>query len=136
MKSIANNQLTLLAAFSYGNGGANLVTAAELDRLYDYADDKAIHRIFNRHSDEFTTQMTGWSRATTPGGMQRCTGVFPARRSSDRYVCRTAKAKEFRRWVLDVLDSRKYIHISSTGEAPVQMKNYALSAGCGETRFR
>ncbi|CQI98054.1 phage antirepressor [Yersinia frederiksenii] len=108
MKSIANNQLTFHSTtFSYMEmAGQIWLTAAEVGQALDYADDKAIHRIFNRHSDEFTTQMTGVVRATTPGGMQDVR-VFSLRGAHlIGMFARTAKAKEFRRWVLDVLDSQ------------------------------
>ncbi|HHU4999577.1 TPA: P22AR C-terminal domain-containing protein [Yersinia enterocolitica] len=108
MKSIANNQLTFHSTtFSYMEmAGQIWLTAAEVGQALEYADDKAIHRIFNRHSDEFTTQMTGVVRATTPGGMQDVR-VFSLRGAHlIGMFARTAKAKEFRRWVLDVLDSQ------------------------------
>ncbi len=108
MKSIANNQLTFHSTtFSYMEmAGQIWLTAAEVGQALDYADDKAIHRIFNRHSDEFTTQMTGVVRATTPGGMQDVR-VFSLRGAHlIGMFARTAKAKEFRRWILDVLDSQ------------------------------
>ena len=108
MKSIANNQLTFHSTtFSYMEmAGQIWLTAAEVGQALDYADDKAIHRIFNRHSDEFTTQMTGVVRATTPGGMQDVR-VFSLRGAHlIGMFARTTKAKEFRRWVLDVLDSQ------------------------------
>ncbi|CNF26814.1 BRO family%2C N-terminal domain [Yersinia nurmii] len=106
MKSIANNQLTFHSTtFSYMEiAGQIWLTAAEVGQALEYADDKAIHRIFNRHSDEFTTQMTGVVRATTPGGMQDVR-VFSLRGAHlIGMFARTAKAKEFRRWVLDILD--------------------------------
>ncbi|EPM2755275.1 TPA: P22AR C-terminal domain-containing protein [Yersinia enterocolitica] len=108
MKSIANNQLTFHSTtFSYMEmAGQIWLTAAEVGQALEYADDKAIHRIFNRHSDEFTTQMTGVVRATTPGGMQDVR-VFSLRGAHlIGMFARTAKDKEFRRWVLDVLDSQ------------------------------
>ncbi len=108
MKSIANNQLTFHSTtFSYMEmAGQIWLTAAEVGQALEYADDKAIHRIFNRHSDEFTTQMAGVVRVTTPGGMQDVR-VFSLRGAHlIGMFARTAKAKEFRCWVLDVLDSQ------------------------------
>ncbi|WP_447867529.1 BRO-N domain-containing protein [Rahnella bonaserana] len=106
MKSIANNQLQFHNTnFSYMEmAGQKWLTAAEVGQALEYADDKAIHRIFNRHSDEFTQQMTGVVKMTTPGGMQDMR-VFSLRGAHlVAMFARTTKAKEFRRWVLDILD--------------------------------
>lgn len=106
MKSIANNQLQFHNTnFAYMEmAGQKWLTAAEVGQALEYADDKAIHRIFNRHADEFTQQMTGVVKVTTPGGMQDMR-VFSLRGAHlIGMFARTPKAKEFRRWVLDILD--------------------------------
>jgi prophage antirepressor-like protein len=106
MKSIANNQLQFHNTnFAYMEmAGQKWLTAAEVGQALEYADDKAIHRIFNRHADEFTQQMTGVVKVTTPGGRQDMR-VFSLRGAHlIGMFARTPKAKEFRRWVLDILD--------------------------------
>lgn len=106
MKSISNNHLQFHNTnFCYMEmAGQKWLTAAEVGQALEYADDKAIHRIFNRHSDEFTQQMTGVVKMTTPGGMQDMR-VFSLRGAHlIGMFARTPKAKEFRRWVLDILD--------------------------------
>ncbi|SUW64323.1 BRO family, N-terminal domain [Buttiauxella agrestis] len=106
MKSITNNSLEFQNTnFAYMEmGGQTWLLAAEVGQALGYADDKAIHRIFNRHADEFTQQMTGVVKVTTPGGMQDAR-MFSLRSAHliDMFA-RTPKAKEFRRWVLDILD--------------------------------
>lgn len=106
MNIVHNNELTFQNInFSYMEmAGQIWLTASEVGQALEYADDKAIHRIFNRHADEFTSQMTGVVKVTTPGGMQDMR-VFSLRGAHlIGMFARTPKAKEFRRWVLDVLD--------------------------------
>ncbi|WP_455547156.1 P22AR C-terminal domain-containing protein [Dryocola clanedunensis] len=106
MKSIANNKLQFQkTSFSHMEmAGQTWLLAADVGRALGYADDKAIHRIYNRRSDEFTQQMTGVVKVTTPGGIQEAR-VFSLRGSHlIGMFARTDVAKEFRRWVLDILD--------------------------------
>ena len=46
------------------------LTATEVGLALEYADDKAVQRIYSRHSDEFTDMMTRVVKVTTPRGMQ------------------------------------------------------------------
>ncbi|WP_247753596.1 BRO-N domain-containing protein [Citrobacter freundii] len=131
MNIVHNNELTFQNInFSYMEmAGQIWLTASEVGQALEYADDKAIHRIFNRHADEFTSQMTGVVKVTTPGGMQDMR-VFSLRGAHlIGMFARTPKAKEFRRWVLDVLD-REVI----AGNAPVkfdfQMYVHNANAAC------
>lgn len=106
MNIVHNNELTFQNInFAYMEmAGQIWLTASEVGQALEYADDKAIHRIFNRHADEFTSQMTGVVKVTTPGGMQDMR-VFSLRGAHlIGMFARTPKAKEFRRWVLDILD--------------------------------
>ncbi|MBP0629767.1 Bro-N domain-containing protein [Cupriavidus sp. AcVe19-1a] len=73
-----------------------------------YADDaKAVQKLFDRNSDEFTAEMTQVVELDTAGGRQ------PVRIFSPRgcyllgMLARTERAKAFRRWVLDVLEGRQ-----------------------------
>lgn len=79
-------------------------TASQIGYALQYADDKAVQRIYSRHSDEFTDQMTRVVKVTTPCGEQ-LTRVFSLRGAHlIAMFARTPVAKEFRRWVLDILD--------------------------------
>lgn len=90
-------------------GGQVWLTAAEVGQALEYADDKAVQRIYSRHADEFTAQMTGVVKLTTPSGKQD-SRVFSLRGAHlVAMFARTPKAKEFRRWVLDILD-REVVH--------------------------
>lgn len=90
-------------------GGQVWLTAAEVGQALEYADDKAVQRIYSSHADEFTAQMTGVVKLTTPSGKQE-SRVFSLRGAHlVAMFARTPKAKEFRRWVLDILD-REVVH--------------------------
>ena len=63
-----------------------------------------ISRIYNKHADEFAPSMTRLVRVKTNGGYQNVR-VFSLRGAHLLAMfARTPVAKEFRRWVLDVLD--------------------------------
>jgi prophage antirepressor-like protein len=80
------------------------LTASQIGYALQYADDKAVQRIYSRHSDEFTDKMTRVVNLTTPSGTQ-ATRVFSLRGAHLLAMfARTQVAKEFRRWVLDILD--------------------------------
>ncbi|EPF0315176.1 P22AR C-terminal domain-containing protein [Enterobacter chuandaensis] len=106
MNSVHNNELTFHNTnFSYMEmAGQIWLTASEVGQALSYADDKAVQRIYTRHADEFTEKMTGVVKLTTPSGMQD-SRVFSLRGAHlIAMFARTPKAKEFRRWVLDILD--------------------------------
>lgn len=80
------------------------LTASQIGYALKYADDKAVQRIYSRHLDEFTEYMTKVVNVTTPGGTQQ-TRVFSLRGAHlIAMFARTPVAKEFRRWILDILD--------------------------------
>lgn len=106
MNSVQNKELTFHnTSFAYMEMGGHIwLTAAEVGQALEYADDKAVQRIYSRHADEFTQQMTGVVKLTTPSGKQE-SRVFSLRGAHlVAMFARTPKAKEFRRWVLDILD--------------------------------
>lgn len=80
------------------------LTSSQIGYALEYADDKAVQRIYSRHADEFTDQMTRVVKLTTPSGKQD-SRVFSLRGAHLLAMfSRTHVAKEFRRWVLDILD--------------------------------
>ncbi len=72
MNSVQNKELTFHnTSFAYMEmGGQVWLTATEVGEALEYADDKAVQRIYSRHADEFTAQMTGVVKLTTPSGKQ------------------------------------------------------------------
>lgn len=106
MNIVQNNELTFHNTnFAYMEmAGQIWLTASEVSQALEYADDKSVQRIYTRHADEFTEKMTGVVKLTTPRGMQE-SRVFSLRGAHlIAMFARTPKAKEFRRWVLDILD--------------------------------
>ncbi|HGY5243968.1 TPA: P22AR C-terminal domain-containing protein [Aeromonas salmonicida subsp. pectinolytica] len=108
--------------------GQPWLTAAQIAQALGYASDDAVSRIYRRNSDEFTSGMTttvkltvvGTESAhavsekvnlTVSGNLQREVRIFSLRGAHlIAMFSRTALAKEFRRWVLDVLDRETAAH--------------------------
>lgn len=90
------------------HNGQPWLTAAQIAQALGYAREDAVSRIYARNADEFSPTMT----TTVNLMVVRKTGAVPmdVRIFSLRgahliaMFSRTALAKEFRRWVLDVLD--------------------------------
>ena len=68
--------------------------------------EESVRRLYNRHSDEFTPDMTFLTDADTAGGKQQIR-VFSLRGCHLLAMfSKTPVAKEFRKWVLDVLEQQ------------------------------
>ena len=81
------------------------LSAPEVAQALEYADQSSVNRIYARHSDEFTEQMSGSVKLTDPKGDQQETRIFSLRGAHlIAMFARTPVAKEFRKWVLDILD--------------------------------
>ena len=66
----------------------------------------AIAKIYDRNADEFTEAMTQLVELDTAGGRQQVRIFSPRGCYLLGMLARTAKAKAFRHWVLDVLEGR------------------------------
>ncbi|MDD0936982.1 Bro-N domain-containing protein, partial [Xylella fastidiosa subsp. multiplex] len=89
--------------------GIPYLTAADLARALGYADERAVSRIYNRHSEEFTVEMSLVVNLTTKGfgsgNSEKPTRLFSPRGCHlVAMFARTSVAAAFRRWVLDVLE--------------------------------
>ena len=87
--------------------GSLWIRATELARALGYSDESKVSRIYRAHSDEFTPDMVQTleiapeAQNGLPGKMR----IFSPRGCHlIAMFARTAVAKQFRRWVLDVLD--------------------------------
>jgi len=70
-----------------------------------YSDESSITRIYARNADEFTDSMTCSVKLTEQAGQMREVRIFSLRGCHLLAMfARTKIAKEFRKWVLDVLD--------------------------------
>ncbi|MFK5289096.1 BRO-N domain-containing protein, partial [Glaesserella parasuis] len=96
-------QNTTLSVINKNNH--TFLTASDLGTALEYADPtKAIVKIYNRNADEFTAEMTALIELQTAGGKQQVR-VFSLRGAHlIAMFARTKVAKEFRKWVLDILD--------------------------------
>ena len=86
------------------------IRAVELARALGYSDDSIVSRLYRKHSDEFTPEMTqlieisAEDRNGLLGSAGRCR-IFSLRGCHLLAMfARTPVAKAFRKWVLDVLD--------------------------------
>ena len=79
--------------------------SAQIGLALEYANpETAITKLYNRNADEFTNSMTRLIETKTKGGVQKVR-VFSLRGCHLLAMfARTAIAKQFRKWVLDVLD--------------------------------
>lgn len=86
------------------------IRAAELARALGYSDDSIVSRLYRKHSDEFTPEMTQLIgiRAEDQNGLLGNSGrcrIFSLRGCHlVAMFARTPVAKAFRKWVLDVLE--------------------------------
>ncbi|CZW00795.1 P22AR C-terminal domain-containing protein [Enterobacter hormaechei] len=110
MNSVHNNELTFQQTEFHpvSHAGETWLTSSELAAALGYKKSDAVTQIFSRYHDEFTEHMS----TTLKMSVVRKTGAvdIPVRVFSLRgshliaMFATTPKAKEFRRWVLDVID--------------------------------
>lgn len=96
-------QNTTLSVINQHN--QTFLTASDLGKALEYADPvKAIVKIYDRNADEFTPEMTALIEMPTAGGLQKVR-IFSLRGAHlIAMFARTKVAKDFRKWVLDILD--------------------------------
>lgn len=81
------------------------LTSAELANALNYKSAKSVTNLFNQNADEFTSGMTQVIESVTSGNYRKKVRVFSLRGAHlVAMFARTDVAKEFRRWVLDILD--------------------------------
>lgn len=81
------------------------LTSADLARALQYSNSRAVTMIFNKYADEFTSGMSQVLEVSTSGNYRKKVRVFSLRGAHlIAMFARTDVAKEFRRWVLDILD--------------------------------
>ena len=96
-------QNTTLSVINQHN--QTFITANDLGLALEYAMPmQAILKIYDRNADEFTAEMTALVEMPTAGGIQKVR-IFSLRGAHLIAMCaRTKVAKDFRKWVLDILD--------------------------------
>ena len=95
-------QNTTLSVINQNN--QTFLTAIELGKALQYAHSDNVLRIYDRNADEFTAEMTALIEMPTAGGLQKVR-IFSLRGAHlIAMFARTKVAKNFRKWVLDILD--------------------------------
>ncbi|WP_435575861.1 BRO-N domain-containing protein [Citrobacter portucalensis] len=125
-----NIDMNILAKSEYNFHGVELApvacqqgvwfTSADLAKALEYSNSRAVTMIFNKYADEFTsgmsqvielvtagnnTEVLDLSTSTSAKNLKKKVRVFSLRGAHlIAMFARTRVAKEFRRWVLDILD--------------------------------
>ncbi|CDH01595.1 Bro-N domain-containing protein [Xenorhabdus bovienii] len=119
------NQLTFRSTVFNPVSHANKIwfTAVELARALEYKKSDAVTQIYERNSDEFTSAMTETLKMRVSGNYQKTVRVFSLRGAHLIAIfSKTSVAKEFRKWVLDILD-REVEKESVATKTTVQQRN-------------
>lgn len=111
MKSITNSELNFhgISLSPVPQMNDIWLTSADLAKALGYASSKSVSTIYSRNFDEFTGSMSMVIKMMTNGInnnlREKSVRVFSLRGCHlIAMFATTAKAKEFRRWVLDILD--------------------------------
>ena len=96
-------QNTTLSVINQNN--QTFLTASDLGKALDYSDaDRSIRRLYTANADEFTAEMTALIEMPTAGGLQKVRIFSLHGAHLIAMFARTKVAKDFRKWVLDILD--------------------------------
>lgn len=80
-------------------------TSSELARALNYSDQSSVNRIYSRYQYEFTNKMTSSVKLTDQNQQMREVRIFSLRGAHlIAMFSRTEIARDFRKWVLDILD--------------------------------
>ncbi|WP_368750135.1 Bro-N domain-containing protein [Klebsiella aerogenes] len=81
------------------------LTSSQIAEALEYSSTKSISNLYNQNEDEFTPEMTQVTESVTSGNYRKKVRIFSLRGAHlIAMFARTPVAKEFRRWVLDILD--------------------------------
>lgn len=94
------------------------LTASELAKALGYAKTDAVTQIYERNKDEFTSEMTTTLKMSVvrkTGSVEMDNRIFNSRGCHlITFFARTSVAKQFRKWVLDVLDKEVGAPVAKT----------------------
>ncbi|MDO9766545.1 BRO family protein [Glaesserella parasuis] len=115
-------QNTTLTAIQHNN--QTYISASDLANALGYARSDAVTKIYDRNQDEFTTDMVAIVENVKMGfseNLQKTMRIFSLRGAHlIAMFARTKVAKDFRKWVLDILD--REISENSTQIVPLEPK--------------
>lgn len=97
------------------------LTSTDVAKALGYKNTKSITNLFNQNADEFSDGMTQVIESVTSGNYRKKVRVFSLRGAHlIAMFARTEVAKEFRRWVLDILDHEVEINIPVINEPSIR----------------
>ena len=97
------------------------LTSTDVAKALGYKNTKSITNLFNQNADEFSDGMTQVIESVTSGNYRKKVRVFSLRGAHlIAMFARTDVAKEFRRWVLDILDREVAINMPVINEASIR----------------
>ena len=102
------------------------LSSGELAQALDYKSVKSVSNLYNSNKDEFSESMTQVIESVTSGNYKKKSRIFSLRGCHlIAMFARTAIAKQFRKWVLDVLD-REVITKQLEGRQSISPEQQAL----------
>lgn len=97
------------------------LTSTDVAKALGYKSTKSITNLFNQNADEFSDGMTQVIESVTSGNYRKKVRVFSLRGAHlIAMFARTYVAKEFRRWVLDILDREVAINMPVINEPSIR----------------
>ncbi|AYO54226.1 BRO-N domain-containing protein [Acinetobacter wuhouensis] len=120
--------------------GQTYLTSIELAVALGYADTRSVTKIFNRYADEFTLKMTKIIESSEVANLSTSNLVIKTRIFSLRgchliaMFARTPVAKEFRKWVLDILDKEVGQPVSKTHKSEREPLTNAVNMLVAKTK--
>lgn len=97
------------------------LTSTDVAKALGYKNTKSITNLFNQNADEFSDGMTQVIESVTSGNYRKKVRVFSLRGAHlIAMFARTDVAKEFRRWVLDILDREVAINMPVINEPSIR----------------
>lgn len=97
------------------------ISSSDLAKALEYANSRAVTMIYNKYADEFTSGMTQVLEVSTSGNYRKKVRVFSLRGAHlIAMFARTEVAKEFRRWVLDILDREVEVNMPVIDRASIR----------------
>ncbi len=107
MNSVSKTELSFKgkALAPVSNLSGVWLSSSDLAKALEYSNSRAVTMLYNKYADEFTCGMTQVLEVSTSGNYRKKVRVFSLRGAHlIAMFARTDVAKEFRRWVLDILD--------------------------------
>lgn len=94
------------------------LSSVELAKALDYKSVKSVSNLYNSNKDEFSDTMTQVIESMTSGNYKKKSRIFSLRGCHlIAMFARTSVAKEFRKWVLDILDKEVGVPVAKTNKS-------------------